>query len=295
MSVRAATRGDAAEIAALCTGISQEQYGEGDVDEASVREWFDRPNLHLLLLERDGDVVGYADVRDDDGERYEIDLRTRDAAVGGELVDAVEEWARARAKEGAVLRGYAAERDRATSSVLRDRGYRVIRHSFRMLIELPEQIDPPAWPEGISVRTFEPADEEAVYECVQESFADHWDFHPTPIDEWRSFNLTGERFDPALLWLAEDGDELAGACLNAWHFSGDRTYGWIGTLGVRRAWRKRGLGRALLLHSFRDFQQRGASCVGLGVDGENTTGAVRLYESVGMRPVRRNDSYEKAV
>jgi ribosomal protein S18 acetylase RimI-like enzyme len=48
-----------------------------------------------------------------------------------------------------------------------------------------------------------------------------------------------------------------------------------------------------LRHSFRDFQQRGATRVALGVDGENTTGAVRLYEQAGMRQVRRNDTYEK--
>jgi ribosomal protein S18 acetylase RimI-like enzyme len=52
----------------------------------------------------------------------------------------------------------------------------------------------------------------------------------------------------------------------------------VHVLGVRPAWRKRGLATALLRHIFRDFQQRGATRVGLGVDGENTTGAVRLYE-----------------
>ena len=87
------------------------------------------------------------------------------------------------------------------------------------------------------------------------------------------------RFDPSLWWLVDDGDELAAISLNAWHFSGDPQFGWIHVLGVRPAWRRRGLATALLLHSFRDFKQRGATRVGLGVDGENTTGAVRLYET----------------
>ena len=79
----------------------------------------------------------------------------------------------------------------------------------------------------------------------------------------------------------------------AWHWSGDPAFGWVGVLGVRKAWRKRGLGRALLLHSFGDFRDRGAARVGLGVDAENTTGAVRLYESAGMHVVRRMDTYER--
>jgi ribosomal protein S18 acetylase RimI-like enzyme len=134
-----------------------------------------------------------------------------------------------------------------------------------------------------------------VYECTQESFADHWDFRSISIELWRSFNTVDPRFDPTLWWLVEDDGELAAACLNHWHFSGDPAFGWVGTLGVRRRWRRRGLGLALLRHSFADFARRGAKRVGLGVDGENTTGAVRLYERAGMRPVRRHDTYERSL
>jgi ribosomal protein S18 acetylase RimI-like enzyme len=58
--------------------------------------------------------------------------------------------------------------------------------------------------------------------------------------------------------------------------------GWIGSIGVRPAWRGRGLAKALLLHSFREFHRRGKRRVGLGVDSQNATGATRLYESIGM-------------
>ena len=87
--------------------------------------------------------------------------------------------------------------------------------------------------------------------------------------------------------------ELAAFSANNWHASGDPRFGWIGVLGVRPRWRRRGLATALLHQSFRDFRRRGATRVGLGVDAENMTGAVRLYERVGMHVVRRNDTYEK--
>ena len=103
------------------------------------------------------------------------------------------------------------------------------------------------------------------------------------------------RFDPTLWFVAEEGDEIAGVALCSWHQSGDPQFGWVNVLGVRRPWRKRGLGLALLLHAFAEFGRRGATRVGLGVDAENTTGAVRLYERAGMSVARRNDTYEKVV
>jgi ribosomal protein S18 acetylase RimI-like enzyme len=140
-----------------------------------------------------------------------------------------------------------------------------------------------------------PGEEERVYEAHMDAFADHWDFRRQPYEDWRSYAVESHRFDPTLWWLVEDGGELAGLAMNAWHGSGDPGYGWIHVLGVRPQWRKRGIASALLLHSFRDFGERGATRVGLGVDAENTTGAVRLYERAGMRPERRTDIYEKVL
>lgn len=69
--------------------------------------------------------------------------------------------------------------------------------------------------------------------------------------------------------------------------------GWVGTLGVRRAWRKRGLGEALLLHSFNEFSRRGMKIIGLGVDAANPTGATRLYQKAGMKIAAEFVIYEK--
>lgn len=69
----------------------------------------------------------------------------------------------------------------------------------------------------------------------------------------------------------------------------------MGALGVRPAWRGRGLGRALLVHAFGDFHRRGERRVGLGVDSENATGATRLYESVGMHVDQETVVWEKVL
>jgi len=69
----------------------------------------------------------------------------------------------------------------------------------------------------------------------------------------------------------------------------------VNILGVRNQWRRQGLGRSLLLHCFHEFRRRGFHAAALGVDADSLTGANRLYESAGMRVVRRSDVYEKAL
>ncbi|MGE5251406.1 MAG: GNAT family N-acetyltransferase, partial [Bacteroidota bacterium] len=100
---------------------------------------------------------------------------------------------------------------------------------------------------------------------------------------------SGEEFDPSLWHIAWDGDQVAGYSLCRFR-SG---IGWVGTLGVRRPWRKRGLGMALLQHSFGEFHRRGMKTVSLGVDAANPTGARRLYQKAGMQIAAQYVIYEK--
>jgi ribosomal protein S18 acetylase RimI-like enzyme len=90
-----------------------------------------------------------------------------------------------------------------------------------------------------------------------------------------------------------DGDEIAGAAL-CWAVPslGENGLGWVGQLWVRRPWRRRGLGLALLHHAFRELYQRGYARVGLGVDSESLTGATRLYERAGMHMAHQWDNYQ---
>jgi mycothiol synthase len=294
VELREASPDDAPAIKRLLDEHALASFGELELSEAEIRSWFKLPNLWIRLAERDGEVLGYLDVASDESGHLDVDARTLDAEVARLLVRSAEE----RAEEVAakpVLRGYAQGDEPVLRQVYDDAGWRPIRYSFQMRIQLDGDVPEPVWPEGLAVRNAELGEEERVYEAHMDSFADHWDFRRQPLDLWRSYTTESHRYDPSLWWLVEDGDELAGISLNSWHFSGDRQFGWIHVLGVRPRWRKRGLATALLRHSFRDFRDRGATRVGLGVDGENTTGAVRLYESVGMRQVRRNDTYEKSL
>jgi mycothiol synthase len=170
-------------------------------------------------------------------------------------------------------------------------GYAVSHRFQRMKIDMTEPPPPPVWTDGVTVRTFQPGiDERATFEAVDEAFSDHWGHLPMDFDEWRR-RMDRDDFDPALWFLAVAGDEIAGTSL----CNVIPGMGWVGSLSVRRAWRRRGLASALMLHSFGVFWERGQRSVGLGVDATSLTGATRLYESVGMSVDEQYDQLEKEV
>jgi mycothiol synthase len=278
--LRVPTDGDAVEVAR----IASEQWPE-PVDEDGVRRWWSAPGFDV---QRDARVEprAYAHVDAIDGDRVWIDLRGRPT---NELVD----WAveRARQRGGRVLSGSWVANE-AVLDELRRRGFAPIRHSFRMTVDLVEEVPAPAWPDGVQSRTFRAGDAHTFYETGNEAFADTWEPMVPSFDEWAHHVLDTPAFDPELWFLAEEGPEVAGFAICKVH-PGDPQLGWIQILGVRKPWRGRGVGRALLLTAFGAFRARGLLRAGLGVDAENPTGATRLYESVGMRVVDRFEVFEK--
>jgi mycothiol synthase len=178
-------------------------------------------------------------------------------------------------------------------------GYTYMRSGYRMLIEMEEPAPQPVWPDGITLRTYNAEDAEAIYHAFVDSFRDHFGFVEEPFEQgfkrFQHFQLSGHDFDPTLIFLAidESSGQMAGFNICQPHVHDDPQVGWVGILGVRRPWRKRGLGLALLRHSFNEFYRRGKRKVGLGVDAQNLTGALRLYENAGMHVYEAFDQYEK--
>ena len=285
-----------ADVPAVVALIN-EATPEAPVDEAEVRRWLTTPagDIELAVVERDGRLAAYVDVglAEETPDRAWIDIRIPDRYVDDGLMDELIGWAEQTSSvRGRTLARAMAEAGSPLVSHLERRGYEPIRVSFRMRIELDDVPPAPVWPEGIRVSSLGPGEERIAYEVSQESFADHWEFTPTSWDEWSHFMLD-ETFDRDFWLLAREGDEVAGVCLCRREAIGRPGVGFVRILGVRRPWRRRGLGRALLLEAFARLRERGAEAVELGVDGENTTGAVRLYESVGMRVKFRWDIFER--
>jgi len=199
------------------------------------------------------------------------------------------------------IRAHTDHKIESVAKVLKSAGLGQIRHGFRMRIEMEGEPDAPVWPEGISLRPYNPdQDARAVYEADEEVFMDHFGFiKEDPEEGYKKFmhHMTGDdSYDPSLWFLAVDEkDEIVAICLCRRYGAEDRDAGYVSSLGVKRPWRRQGIAQALLLEAFREYHKRGKTKVDLGVDAESLTGATDLYKKVGMYVLRQYDLYEKVL
>jgi mycothiol synthase len=258
-----------------------------------LREWLSRTNLEAdsWLYEDDGSLraVGWCDSAPGSDVEFAIGVVGRDwkgRGLGTELVDRSE----------ACIAGHGAKRihqftlakDEAAGRLFVARGYTDVRHFFQMAIELSE---PPPQPD-VAIETMREEDARGFHAALDESFRDHWEHHSTPFDEWWTRHEANPNRDLGLWFFIRDGDEIAAVARNEANRNGG---GYVGALGVRRPWRGKGYAKALLLHTFREFYDRGMPRVTLGVDASNPTGATHLYERVGMHVEQENVVYEKVL
>lgn len=177
-------------------------------------------------------------------------------------------------------------------------GWKHIRSYYRMVADLNSVPDVPPFPDGITVRPYDPENEiQAVYLAFTDTFKDHFGFIVPPFEkglaDFKHNFIEEPGYDPRFWFVAMDGNEMAAICICRREDPEDTESGWVSELGVRRAWRKRGLGYALLKHAFAAFHADGKKRAGLGVDADSLTGALKLYERAGMRVLRQFNQYEK--
>jgi mycothiol synthase len=182
--------------------------------------------------------------------------------------------------------------DTARRASLERRGFKPVRQYFEMARDLTVEPAAPVWPAGIVARGFRPGlDDRAVYEADVEAFSEHHLFEARSYDEWHARHVDAPDGDVTLWRLAWDAHQLAGYVVP---FARDAE-AVIGDLAVRKPWRRRGVGRALLLAAFETLRDRGHGVVRLYVDAQNVTDAVAVYEATGMHVARRFDVMSRAV
>jgi ribosomal protein S18 acetylase RimI-like enzyme len=268
VNTRPATEEDLAAIAELFGSVEEVVTGRPSrLDAMVVEGWLQTIafETNTWLFEEDGQLVAGAFAQRFD-RRGNAAGAVRPSAwgrgLGTQLVELIE--TRLVEEDAERLHSWTVAGDTAAADLLRARGYREARRFWEMAIELEEE--PPEAP--ADVEPFIEGDAEAFHAALQDSFSEHW---------WKR-QRRRTNFDPSLWFVIRDGDELAGVVRN----EARPPVGYVGAIGVRRPWRGRGYGRALLLYSFGEFYRRGLRHVTLGVDAANATGATRLYESVGM-------------
>ena len=295
MKIRPAREKDVEAAAELLNEHSRRLHDTDDVTPADLLLYWTSPDVELgrdiLLAENSDGLVGYADLGVYGGSVW-LDVRGTDPEALPALLEAIEERAAAKEPDKA-LWGYTSAEDAPLVDLYESSGYRRARHSFRMQIAIEPGQPAPDWPSGFTVRTMRESEERRVYEAQMASFADTWMFARDPYESWLHWMVEEPLFDCSLWFLAEQDGDLAGIILSRAP-ENEPGLGWIRILGVLPEYRQRGLGQALLKHAFAEFASRGFKAVGLGVDAENPTGAVRVYERAGMHVERTNLIFEKS-
>jgi mycothiol synthase len=305
-TMRAATLDDIPAVVAVGRACDLEDFGEVDMHEDWIRDDWERPRFDVMtdtwvVVEPDGEIVAFAYTWDEEpftifDSAGWVHPRHRGLGIGTALALAVERRA-ARDLEkvpaGSALRVHqsfdadasgARVPDSSGARALFERlGYVLEREFMHLQIDLQDGFDAGDALGGIVIRPRVEADDPGIFTVMDEGFRQHWGYQPEPYGEWLEQWFASASFDPTLWFVALEGDEIVGA------LQGQVTdgRGLVSSLAVLDAWRRRGIGEALLRATFATFRERGLTTVVLNVDRDNTTGATRLYERAGMRLRRR--------
>lgn len=292
MKIRRPTEADAAAVTDLIRAEELEMAGDPGQTERDLRDEWSALDLErdVWLVELDGRLAACMALATEARPLaigcVHPELRGR--GIGARLVDLVEKEACERGLPTLQIPVFAA--DERAHDLLQRRGYREVRRSYRMSIELNAPPELPEWPPGIAVTAIDAGEIDRFHDALDEAFAKEWGHEPERGVDWAS--IRARRFPDQSLWFAaKDEDEIAAAAVAEETGEG----GWVAAIGVRERWRRQGLGRALLLHCFCELHGRGIRKIALGVDAENPTGATRLYERAGMRVARNIVFFEKTL
>lgn len=281
-----------------------------EMEELFGRPLFD-PERDVFVAEAGSQAVAYGSLDTERDEQTcvfrlycEVLPEWRRQGIGTRMMERLMAAAKARLGELEGQTVYvsascvAGEEDR--ESLFRNFDLVPVRYFIKMSYQpLDDHIPSPQPPRGVDLRPYVAGqDDRAVWAAVNEAFRDHWGHVEVSLEEW-AFWMQSPFLRSDLHVLAVDGDEIAGVCLISINEQENkrtgRREGWIDTLCVRRPYRRRGVGKALLVAGLHKLREAGMEVAALGADAENLTGAVRLYQRVGFREERRWINYRRVI
>jgi len=300
---RPATPDDLDTVAALIDAWELAHFGDAEANRSMLQfewaaAWFDVERDTRVICAADGELAAYADLATpDNGKRFQTFGPVHPLFEGHGLGTAIIDWSetqtRVRLEPGSETRLWNSvpAEDADVTRLLEAHGYVPIRTFCRMTIDLDPSFDGGPLPDGVTIRRFVAVDGPAAFAVVDAAFVTHFGYWEETFEDWWAQQQADELWDPSLGLVAERDGEIVGYSNNG-VIEGT---GHVFELGVHPQHQGRGIGRALLRHSFAMFAARGIRTGRLGVDTENVTGAFELYRSVGMVPLREHVVVEKRI
>jgi mycothiol synthase len=271
--------------------------------------WNCDPAQDMLFAEVEGETIAFSRVwwvEEGTGERLYKSLgfvrpEWRRRGLGAAMLAYNERRLRSIAGEHPasirkVYRVWATDGEEGALALFAAAGYEPVRHFVLMTRPIDLPLPDAPLPAGLAVRPAEPGHHRAIWEAMWEARRDHWGYVEPGEEDYQRWTQ-GRLFAPALWKVAWDGKQVAGMVLNrldeAQNERYGRRWGYTQDIFVRRPWRRRGLARSLLVQSIEMFRAMGMEETALGVDTQNPSGALGLYESVGYRAVQRHTFFNK--
>ena len=266
------------------------------------------PLTDCLIAEIDGRAVaeGGVERRVHDGIAvYHVDGHVRPerrrrglgrAILRENIRRATERSAGEEASQAVEMRSQAEETGVGNRALLETHGFEPIRWFFMMRRPNLDDIPDAPLPDGLEIRPVTPDQHRAIFDAEVEAFRDHWSAKEK-TDEDLETMLGRKELDTDLWVVAWDGDEIAGVVQN-WIWPEENAAlgvasGWLEHISVRRPWRRRGLGRAITAESLRRVAAAGMTDAMLGVDAENPSGALGLYQGLGFEVHQRWTTFRR--
>lgn len=223
----------------------------------------------------------------------------RRRGAGTTLLAAIESVVREQCGTGVILAGRGYDDLPGLEPLFLQRGFAIVRRFYVMSVRLSEAMVDADPPPGVLFRAFRRDDLEPLVEANNAIFSDHWGSAPHSVESWQRDMIERRPHDPALWIVAsmperEGASQLVAECLSHASREGGPQDAWVSLVGVRREWRGRGLGRAVLAHGLRTLREAGFETASLHVDADNAS-AAHLYRSLGMDITRTRLHFEKAV
>jgi ribosomal protein S18 acetylase RimI-like enzyme len=270
------------------------------------------PRTDVIIAEAGGEMVGYSRAwwwQEPHGTRLYghigfLDPRWRRKGIGTAML----QWMQARLQRIAathpqdgerLFQAFASDAEAGTNALLLGDGYTAVRYGNDMLRPTLDDLPHVLLPAGLEVRPVAPEHYRLIWDAADEAFQDHWGYSPSTAEDYHQWLNDPVLFTPQLWRVAWDTqtNQVAGQVRSFINHAENAKYnrkrGYTEFISVRRPWRKRGLARALIVESFHALKAQGMTEAALGVDAENLSGALRVYEGVGFRVTKRSTTYRK--